>query len=205
MADEPLDRRAFFRRGFRTLLDTVAESVKAARQVGGPGPERRELRRLRPPGAVAEPDFLRLCSRCDDCIAACPAACIARVPEGQDDAGTPVIVPDSRACVLCSDLACTKVCPDGALEPLTDPASVRIGVAFLDEAACFAYNGSFCNTCVTICPTEPKAILLNQRMRPVVDAGPCTGCGLCEERCPTTPRSIWVQVEDRLVRGGRRA
>ena len=100
MADEPLDRRAFFRRGLRTLLDTVAESVQASRQAAPGAP--RPLRRLRPPGAVAEPDFLRLCTRCDDCIAACPAACIVRVPEGEADAGTPVIVPDSRACVMCA-------------------------------------------------------------------------------------------------------
>lgn len=198
MADEPLDRRAFFRRSFRTLLDTVAESVKAAAGSVAPPPPQ-ALRRLRPPGAVPEPDFLRLCTRCDDCIAACPAACIVRVPEGEADAGTPVIVPDSRACVMCAELSCTHVCPEQALRPLSDPAELRIGIAFLDEAVCYAYNGSFCNTCVTLCPTEPKAILLNQRQRPVVDTSPCTGCGLCEERCPTTPRAIRVQVQDRLV------
>ncbi len=197
MADEPLDRRAFFRHGFRSLLDTVAETVRASRGVASPQPTR--LRRLRPPGALAEPDFLRLCTRCDDCIAACPAACIARVPEGEADAGTPVIVPDLRACVLCTELSCTKVCEEGALRPLDSPAQVRIGLAVLDEEVCFAYNGSFCNTCVTICPTEPKAILLNQRMRPYVEAAPCTGCGLCEERCPTEPRAIRVVEEDRLV------
>ncbi|MBL7009470.1 MAG: 4Fe-4S binding protein [Planctomycetes bacterium] len=197
MADEPLDRRAFFQRSLRTLLDTVAESVKASRHdaPGAPPP----LRRLRPPGAVAEPDFLRLCTRCDDCIAACPAACIVRVPAGQPDAGTPVIVPDSRACVMCAELSCTHSCAVEALLPLSHPAAVRIGVAFLDETACYAYNGTFCDTCVTICPTEPKAILLNQGQRPVVDAGPCTGCGLCEERCPTSPRAIRIEVVDRLV------
>ncbi len=199
MAEEPRDRRAFFRRGLRTLLDTVSETVKATRGLGGGRPAPAPLRRLRPPGALPEADFLAACTRCDDCVSACPAACIVRVPSGEADAGTPVIVPDARACVLCSGLNCTRVCEPGALRPLHAPEQVRIGVAVVDRDLCYPWIGSYCSACLSICPTEPKAIVVDEQQRPGVDSALCTGCGLCEERCPTVPRAVTIQVVDRLL------
>lgn len=192
MADERLDRRAFFRRGIRGLLDAVVDTVQAGRAPKA-GARPATLRRLRPPGALPEPDFLRLCTRCDDCLAACPAECIVRVPAREPDGGTPVIVPDARACVLCAGLACTTVCRPGALRPLASAAEVAIGLAVVDPRHCLPFRGGACSVCRDACPTEPKAIALDAGKRPTVDATVCTGCGLCEERCPNLPRAIRVE------------
>lgn len=156
------------------------------------------LRRLRPPGALPEADFLRACTKCDDCLVACPARCIVRVPDGEPDARTPILLPASRACVLCSNLACTHACAPGALRPLSSWREVRIGLAQLDPALCVAWSGTACTVCRDACPAEPKAIEL-EGGRPRVRFELCTGCGLCEERCPTRPRAIWVQP---LARAG---
>ena len=53
---------------------------------------------LRPPGAVGEVEFLSLCTRCDECIKACPAKAIRRSNGLMDVAiGTPVIVPKGKS------------------------------------------------------------------------------------------------------------
>ncbi len=190
MAEPPLDRRAFFRQGLRSLARTLVETVDAARG-RPPGPGDALARRLRPPGALAEAAFLEACSRCDDCIAACPAQCLVRVPEGYSDAGTPVLLPPLRACVLCTGLDCTHACTTGALRPLHEAAEVRIGLAVVHRRDCSAWEGSDCQVCHDVCPTLPKAILLDGG-RPRVEAADCTGCGLCEMRCPEQPRAILV-------------
>lgn len=188
MAERPIHRRDFFREGLRGLVRTVAESVEGSlAETRAPA----LLRRLRPPGALAEGAFLSACTRCDDCVQVCPAQCITHVPEGHPDAGTPVIVPSTRACVLCSDLACTHVCEPGALLPLGSPGAVAIGLAWVDPGQCVAFHGEGCRVCLEICPTEPRAIELDGG-RPRVRAELCTGCGLCEERCPTRPKAIQV-------------
>jgi len=166
------------------------ETVDAARG-RPPGPGDALARRLRPPGALAEAAFLEACSRCDDCIAACPAQCLVRVPEGYSDAGTPVLLPPLRACVLRTGLDCTHACTTGALRPLHEAAEVRIGLAVVHRRDCSAWEGSDCQVCHDVCPTLPKAILLDGG-RPRVEAADCTGCGLCEMRCPEQPRAILV-------------
>ncbi|KAA3613391.1 MAG: 4Fe-4S dicluster domain-containing protein [Planctomycetota bacterium] len=192
MSGKPLDRRAFFRQGFRRLAKTLAETVEESlggvlpATPSGPGP-----RRIRPPGALAEPDFLKACTRCDDCLKACPAQCIVHVPGGHADAGTPVIIPGVRACVVCSDLACTHVCEPGALLPLDQARQMSIGLATVQRQHCLAFQEGECQICLDVCPIQPKAIELDGK-RPRVLASVCTGCGLCEERCPTQPKAIQV-------------
>lgn len=54
------------------------------------------VRYLRPPGALAEPAFLDACTRCGDCIRACPAQCIT-VRGDEGPASFPHIVPPALA------------------------------------------------------------------------------------------------------------
>ena len=187
-----MDRRGFFRQALRGLVRTVAETVEASVKPEHPGSAAvRLLRRVRPPGALPEKEFLAKCTSCGDCIEVCPAQCITKVPEGASDGGTPVIVPASRACVLCSGLQCTQVCEPGALLPLERMDQVAMGVAVLDPSVCMPYQGLACEVCVEVCPTEPPAIEVVDGL-PRVRAELCVGCGLCEERCPTRPRAIQV-------------
>ena len=179
MSREPLDRRTFFRAGLRHLAKSWRDP--------------RPPLRLRPPGALPEADFLRACTRCDECLRACPAQCLVKAPAAAADAGTPMLVPEQRACVLCTTLACTQVCEPGALRPLQHWSEVRIGLAQIARGACVAFRGAVCTVCRDVCPTAPKAIELDGG-RPRVRADLCTGCGLCEERCPTRPRAVIVAV-----------
>jgi ferredoxin-type protein NapG len=154
---------------------------------------------LRPPGALAEEQFLAACQRCGRCVEACPVSAILPLREGAA-AGTPHIDPSQTACALCDDLACTHACPSGALLPLASKAAVRIGTAVLDRDRCTAYRGLPCRICVEVCPV-PGVLKLTKGQHtyvPIAAAQPCTGCGVCQEHCPADGA---IRIVD--VRGGR--
>ena len=67
---------------------------------------------IRPPGALAETEFLAVCIRCDKCRAVCPYDLIVPVPltESVTNAGTPELVGYCPRCRLC-----IYACPVGAL------------------------------------------------------------------------------------------
>jgi ferredoxin-type protein NapG len=151
---------------------------------------------LRPPGAVDEPDFLRLCTRCDACVEACPHDAVTRAPARlRAAAGTPVIDPLAAPCRMCTDVPCAAACQPGALR--VDQGRV-MGRAVIGAQDCLAYQGTTCSTCVEQCPV-PGALRLVAG-RPVVDASVCTGCGVCQHVCPS-PRNA-VIVLPALRRGG---
>ncbi len=65
----------------------------------------------RPPGAVAEIDFLERCTRCGDCIAACPHDAIVLASARMRGAeGTPIIVASESPCLHCPDTPCASAC-----------------------------------------------------------------------------------------------
>lgn len=188
MGGESFGRRQFLREGLSGLVRGVEATARGAARAldGGSPPPRR--RTLLPPGARAASKFFDLCTKCDDCIDACPAGSIQR-----DRRGFPALVVRQRACVLCADLACTHVCEPGALVPLQRVEEVRIGLAVFDHAQCLPWQLVPCPVCREVCPTDPKAIEVDEDGRPSVVADLCTGCGLCEERCPTTPAAVVVE------------
>jgi ferredoxin-type protein NapG len=226
LSKDPIDRRDFFRHGLRNLARTVADSVESMRPgslsgpLGGnstrplaPGQSGRPLvpgqqveystslddrphLRIRPPGALAEAEFLEACTRCDACFDACPIEAIVRVPDGRVDGGTPHLQTETTACSICKGLACTQVCEPGALLPLHRPREINMGLAVFDTELCLAYKGQFCDACIAICPTQPGAITqINGAPSLVPDF--CTGCGLCEQFCPTWPKAVRVENSER--------
>ena len=97
-----------------------------------------DVAHVRPPGALAESDFITKCIRCNQCADVCENDCIQFVSGGGAD-GTPVIRPREKPCILCMN--CTKACPTGALTPIDDGSesiskSVRMGTAVVDENIC---------------------------------------------------------------------
>lgn len=155
---------------------------------------------LRPPGALDEEGFLAACLRCSLCAQACDTNCIQLFGHGEGrHAGTPHIVAEDRACDLC--LACTKVCPSGALVPVTDRTLVRMGVAVVDERLCVSHNGTgACGACFTVCPLRGRAITQGLRNAPTVHEDHCVGCGLCEEACIVRERrAIRVHTQRRYA------
>lgn len=87
-------------------------------------------RRLRPPGALDETDFLSSCIKCGQCLQVCPVSAIrlADLVDGYG-LGVPFIDPREQACDFSCDAAqCILACPTGALT-YEKPASlpVRVG------------------------------------------------------------------------------
>lgn len=161
---------------------------------------------LRPPGAVAEDEFLQKCLRCGRCAHVCPydAVKMGRLTDGLA-IGTPVIVPRETPCYLCPELPCVKACPSAALDPeLKDPFKTRMGTAVITEREeCLSIKGLRCEVCYRICPVIDKAITVENYLNvktgrhaifePVVHKKDCTGCGLCEKACVLERPAIVVQ------------
>lgn len=142
----------------------------------------------RPPGAVDEAAFLAGCTRCNDCIEACPVDAIRIAPNRfRHAAGTPMIDPYASPCVMCPDAPCISACKPGVLRA-DQPR--KMGVAYIERAACLAYTGSFCTVCSERCPV-PGAITVADG-RPTIRPEACTGCGVCAYVCPAPANAVVV-------------
>ena len=142
---------------------------------------------MRPPGAVAEAAFLERCTRCSDCIKACPPGAIVSDLAN----GTPVIFANQVACELCEDFPCIAACATEALLPVADCFEVRMGLAVVSHRACTAGQG--CHACVSKCPVEALSMDFHA-LRLVVEPDRCVGCGMCEQICKTVNDRIAVKV-----------
>ena len=188
MAGDP----SYGRRDF--LKDSVVSVAKAAREFAAhkdapreqPAPPAR-ADWLRPPGAVDEVLFLDRCTRCSDCIEACPPGAIV----SEVSNGTPVIFANQVACELCEDFPCIAACATEALVPVSDQFAVRMGVATVAHRFCTASQG--CHACVSKCPVD--ALSMNfDALRLVVTEERCVGCGMCEQICKTVNDRLAIKV-----------
>ncbi len=176
----------------------------AARQViddEAQGP--RDARALRPPGALAEGDFLGSCVRCGLCVDACPFGTLhLAATAGPAQPGTPFFVARDTPCFMCDDVPCQRACPTGALgSKALAIDDARMGLAALTHPErCYSFIGaSRCDSCWRACPLQDTAIVMKRGatsrggfFTPTVDAAVCTGCGLCEKRCIAEPAAITV-------------
>lgn len=160
---------------------------------------------LRPPGALAEDDFLSACTRCGLCVRDCPydTLKLADVAEGRP-AGTPFFVARQIPCEMCQDIPCVVACPTGALDKgLTEINDAKMGIAVLvSQETCLNYLGMRCDVCYRVCPLIDQAITLERRhnertgkhamLIPTVHSDTCTGCGKCEKSCVLQEAAIKV-------------
>ncbi len=136
-----------------------------------------------PPGAID--DFQSRCESCGDCISVCPVSCIKFSPDELTGKNLPIIVPSEKACIMCDEILCTKVCERNALVTPKDMIFPKIGLAQIVEDKCLPYNGQSCMTCYDACPLKRDAIKMKFN-KPVINDETCTGCGICEEACVLT-------------------
>lgn len=140
----------------------------------------------RPPGAVDEVNFLAGCTRCNECITACPVSAIVHAPARfREAAGTPMIEPHAAACVMCENTPCITACKPAVLRA---DQPLKMGVAWIQTMACLAHSGSFCTVCSERCPV-PNAIEVVAG-KPRIREDVCTGCGVCANVCPAPTNAI---------------
>lgn len=149
-----------------------------------------QISALRPPGALAESDFLATCNRCSRCIKVCPNDALVSLPisSGIGMYGTPEFVPRKGRCELC--MLCGQVCPTGAIQRVK-AEQARIGVAILDRGTCLVWKEKrLCLICKEQCPVN--AVHLDESKRPHIDIRNCVGCGACENACPLETAAVKV-------------
>ncbi|HET9942248.1 MAG TPA: 4Fe-4S dicluster domain-containing protein [Terriglobia bacterium] len=184
--DPKYGRRDFFK-------DSVISVAKAAKEFSShadavpekPAPAMR-TDWLRPPGAIGEAIFLERCTKCSDCMKACPHESIVIHQDG-----TPVIYPDQMPCYLCDDTPCIAACATEALLPVGSVNEARMGVAVINHRLCTAGQG--CHACVSKCPTDALTMDFDAQ-RLVVAVERCVGCGMCEHVCRTVNDHIAIRV-----------
>ncbi len=160
---------------------------------------------IRPPGSLAENEFLSRCVKCGECMKVCITNGLhpTLLEAGLEGIWSPTLVPRLGYCEYRCTL-CGQVCPTGAIKKMSQPekAKVRIGLAMIDKGRCLPYaHATPCIVCEEVCPTPKKAIWLEEvsvRDRqggtihlkpPRVDASLCSGCGICEAKCPVGNRA----------------
>lgn len=173
---------------------------------------------LRPPGALADDEFLQACIKCGKCVEACPYDSLKLATVGEDKGlGTPFFEPREIPCYLCTNYPCIKACPSGALivDNITkdsEPANIensRMGLAVVHKESCIAFSGIQCDVCYRACPLMGKAITLEKEkneftgkhanLKPIVNSDYCTGCGICEQVCVVEKASIFVLPIDKVT------
>jgi len=157
---------------------------------------------IRPPGAVSESEFLDRCIRCHACIKICSTTGKYLQPSLLESGWEGIWSPQADArhgyCEYDCNL-CGKVCPTGAIHPLTvqQKHKIIIGTAYFDKSRCIPwYRNEDCIVCEEHCPTPEKAIKFEIRSVqnadgtiksvkfPYVDEKLCIGCGICVTKCP---------------------
>ncbi len=161
--------------------------------------------RLRPPGALAEKDFLALCIKCGQCLQVCPYHSIKLSDFAKGHGvGTPYIDANVRGCYACEAVPCVLACPSGALEHTCEkPEDIHMGIAVLEFAdTCLAMSNTpvpkgydqkmidFTASVVNVTPLEEK--LLEK-----FSGYEGEQCTLCADMCPlSNPLSAIAMVPD---------
>jgi polyferredoxin len=171
------------RRGFVLSLAGGVIAVPAVRLSNKLG-ENWHHKVIRPPGALAEKEFLKRCIKCGQCMRICPTNVLqpGGISGGLENLWTPVLNNriGSSGCQL-NCVACGQVCPTSAIRPITlaekhgtdefaDIGPIKLGTAFFDRNRCLPWAmNKPCIVCEENCPLSPKAIYTEECFNTVRD------------------------------------
>jgi len=143
----------------------------------------------RPPWAL-RPDaaFTERCSRCGDCVRACPRGLLAAGGAGGAGAaglgGFPVLSFARQGCDECG--ACRSACTTGAIVPVIAAAPPAFTWRVAIGTGCLAQHRVECRLCADAC--DARALRFVPALGGVaqlrIDTEACTGCGECVSLCP---------------------
>jgi len=139
---------------------------------------------IRPPGALAEDEFLKRCTKCGQCMRVCPTNVIqpGSIDGGLENLWTPVLnnrIGTSGCQLNCT--ACGQVCPTSAIRPITlseklgtdefaKVGPIKLGTAFFDRGRCLPWAmDKPCIVCEENCPVSPKAIYTQECFNTIRD------------------------------------
>ncbi len=132
----------------------------------------------RPPWALS-PDaaFTTACTRCGDCVRACPRTVLV-----VGDGGFPRIDFSQAGCSLCGD--CSRACTTGAIQAARPEPAFPWKVHVQEH--CLARRGVECRVCGDACDARALRFVpaLGGIAQLQVLADRCTGCGDCQPTCP---------------------
>ncbi len=196
-----MDRRDFFRSALKKTTEKAVDlaDVKANKDA---------QHWIRPPYAINELDFLLTCTRCDECIEACPHDVIFPLSMrlGAKVSDTPALDLINKGCHLCEDWPCVTACEvDALVLPIIETSDEsnqaiplpKLAAASINTKTCFPYSGPECGACNNTCPI-PDTLLWDQQ-RPYIDMEKCVGCGLCREICIMEPSAIDIAVKQNPI------
>jgi ferredoxin len=164
------------RRGFLASFLSGAVAIPIIRLAGLIGPNWQPSV-IRPPGALAEPDFINRCLKCGQCMRICPTNIIhpASLESGLEGLWSPVLnfrIGTSGCQLNC--IACSHICPTAAIRPVSldeklgqgqfaQVGPIRLGTAFVDRGRCLPWAMDRpCIVCQENCPVSPKAIFTRE-------------------------------------------
>lgn len=156
----------------------MPETVNLARRGFLRGKLQTPTAQLRLPWVTQEQDFIEQCTRCNDCLTACPENILVK-----GDGGFPTVDFTKGECTFCQ--ACVDVCTQPFF---VDDKSVKawpIHLTFLDN--CLAKNSVLCQSCQDVCDTEAISFSYSAGSipQPQISQSDCTGCGACVMPCPS--------------------
>jgi MauM/NapG family ferredoxin protein len=177
------DRRGLLRSAVGDWAERLME--QAERRVA-------PVRYVRPPGALPEVGFLAACTRCGDCVRACPVHAIVTVAaDGGLAAGTPRLELDHEPCIACPDMPCARACPTPALTvPVGGWTGYRLAEVEFHPETCLTYRNTTCRVCADRCPVGAAALVIDEIGHPALHREGCVGCGVCVRACVTRPTSL---------------
>jgi ferredoxin-type protein NapF len=129
----------------------------------------------RPPWALAEAAFRDVCTRCGDCVAACPEQILALARDGW-----PTRLLQAGECTWCGD--CERACGPRALNLEQRPASTLLATI---GPGCLTADGIVCQGCRDACPERALEFVPARVAAPRLRPDRCSGCGACVPVCPT--------------------
>ena len=171
------------RRGLLVSLVSGIFAVPAVRLSGKLG-DNWNHKLIRPPGTLAEEEFLKRCIKCGQCMRICPTNVIqpGSIEGGLENLWTPILnyrIGSSGCQLNCTE--CGSACPTSAIRPITlseklgtdefaQIGPIKIGTAFLDRNRCLPWAmDKPCIVCQENCPVSPKAIYTREYFNTVRD------------------------------------